>query len=135
MIKRWLDYALRPSGVALEQELNPSISRRGALIMKLMDQCEEVPAGYKTPCWLWQGGNSGDGRGGGYGRVYFDGGTLATHKALWIIVNGPITGKKQLDHLCENRGCMRPSHLELVPHKENQKRRSRKGVHSALQRP
>jgi len=75
-------------------------------------------------CLEWAGSTSGDGRGGGYGRVSIDGGTMAVHRVIWIIFNGPIPPKKQIDHRCKNRRCWKPSHLEMVTHKENQKRRA-----------
>lgn len=52
-----------------------------------------------------------------------DGATVAVHKTLWVVENGPIPPGKQLDHLCRNRLCVSPNHLEMVTHKENQKRR------------
>ena len=41
----------------------------------------------------------------------------------WIVENGPIPPRKQIDHLCRNRRCVRPSHLEMVTHRKNQRRR------------
>ena len=55
-----------------------------------------------------------------------DGHTVAVHRALWVTLNGYLPSKKQLDHLCKNRACVRPDHLEPVTHKTNQKRRDRK---------
>ena len=85
-----------------------------------------------TGCWIWQGGTSGDGRGGGYGRVSIDGGTMATHKATWICVHGPVPPRKQLDHACPGkprRLCCNPDHLRLVTHLQNQKLRDeRRGM-------
>lgn len=78
-----------------------------------------------TPCKIWQGADSGTGRGGGYGRMDFDGGKLAVHIAVWVCHHGPIPSKKQLDHLCKVRRCVAEDHLELVTHRENQRRRAR----------
>lgn len=103
--------------------------RRQRLYEKIRSRCDLVEAQAlftdNTPCWIYNGCHSGDGRGGGYGRVKFEGGTIATHIAMWVIVNGPIPPKKQLDHLCRRRLCCNPSHLELVTHKQNQKRRAK----------
>jgi hypothetical protein len=52
-----------------------------------------------------------------------DGQTVAVHLVVWTHYNGFIPGKKQLDHLCSNRRCVQPAHLELVTHRVNQKRR------------
>lgn len=74
-------------------------------------------------CLIWQGRTSGNGRGGGYPRFDFDGGTMAVHRAWWILENGPIPPRKQLDHTCRKRLCI--SCTELVTHKENQRRRDK----------
>jgi hypothetical protein len=76
-----------------------------------------------TGCWEWTGGHSGNGRGGGYARVSIRGKTYAGHRAVWEILFGPC-GDKQLDHICNNRKCINPYHMELVTNKENCKRRS-----------
>jgi hypothetical protein len=39
---------------------------------------------------------------------------------LWV---GPIPSGLQIDHLCRNKGCFNPEHLEPVTHTENQRRR------------
>lgn len=79
---------------------------------------------YEGDCWLWTGPDSGsNGRGYGYPRMSLDGGTVAVHIALWIVENGPIPPRKQLDHLCCKRRCVNPAHLELTTHRQNQKRR------------
>ena len=77
----------------------------------------------KSGCWVWTGPTSGDGRGGGYPRMCLNGHTVAVHRVMWTHFNGYIPGKKQIDHTCRNRLCVNPSHLEMVTHKENQRRR------------
>lgn len=37
---------------------------------------------------------------------------------------GYIPGNKQVDHLCNQRLCCNPQHLELVTHQTNQRRRA-----------
>lgn len=80
-----------------------------------------------TGCWEWQGPTSGDGRGGGYGRMCLYGQTVAVHIVMFINFFGYVPGKKQIDHKCKNRICCNPDHLEMVTHKQNQRRR-RKNV-------
>jgi HNH endonuclease len=55
----------------------------------------------------------------GYGRFKFNGVQVGAHRLSWIITNGPIPKNMQIDHLCRNRGCVRPDHLDLVTQKEN----------------
>lgn len=84
------------------------------------------------PCHVWQGPCSGEagrgrakGRGHSYPRMNLDGQTVAVHRVNWTNEHGYIPGKKQLDHLCKNRRCVRVSHLETVTHKTNQKRKEK----------
>lgn len=98
-----------------------------------MARCKPAFRGHSTPCWEWQGADSGkSGRGAGYPRMSLDGATVAVHIAAWVNANGLIPPRKQLDHLCCNRICVRPDHLELVTAKRNAQRRSRK-LHKAAQ--
>jgi len=76
-----------------------------------------------TPCWIWQGGDSGDGRGGGYGRISIDGFSAAVHRVVYTMIHGYLPAKRQVDHLCENRLCCNPEHLEDMTHKQNQRKR------------
>lgn len=79
--------------------------------------------GRQDPCHIWQGSDSGTGRGGGYPRMSLNGQTVAVHIVSFVNKNGFVPGKKQIDHLCNNRMCVNPDHLEMVTHKENQRRR------------
>lgn len=109
--------------------MNAPLSRRDAIRLRVMACVEIVDTGYvdekgrKSPCHLWTGPDSGSGRGGGYPRMALDGQTMAVHKVAWTNEHGIIPGKKQLDHKCRMRRCIRDDHLELVTHKQNQKRR------------
>lgn len=100
--------------------------RRERLFAKIMRRVRvhltPLP-GMATPCWEWTGPDSGTGRGGGYGRMSVDGATMAVHIVMWIIHNGPIPPRKQIDHRCAFRRCCNPDHLEMVTHKRNQRRR------------
>lgn len=102
------------------------MSRRKKIRDKILRNVVLFAGELDTPCWLWTGATSGNGRGGGYARMNLDGATVAVHKAAWINEHGMIPPKKQLDHLCHLRLCVREDHLELVTHKENQRRRDRK---------
>ncbi|PHR93206.1 MAG: HNH endonuclease [Robiginitomaculum sp.] len=98
------------------------ISRRTSIVNKVHSRVNLIPA---TGCWIWLGPHSGTGRGGGYPRMNLNGQTVAVHRVMYTHEHGYIPGKKQIDHKCRNRLCVNPSHLELVTHKENQKRRDR----------
>lgn len=79
--------------------------------------------GIPSPCHIWKGSNSGCKRGDDYPRMSLDGVTVAVHRVVYTNVNGLIPSKKQIDHLCNNTMCVNNLHLEMVSHKENQKRR------------
>lgn len=98
--------------------------RQLAIWKRLWTRTRVVDRGYATPCFEWAGPTSGNGKGGGYGRMCLNDTTCATHKVGWTNQHGYIPHGKQLDHLCENRLCWREDHLELVSHKRNQTRRA-----------
>lgn len=100
----------------------PTRGRRKRIFDKIMCRVQIDADG----CWIWTGPDSGKaGRGGGYPRMALDGATVAVHIAMWIIFNGPIPPRKQLDHQCRKRRCVRPNVCtELVTHKKNQERRA-----------
>lgn len=105
--------------------------RRTAIISRLEQRCEIVDTGFKlnntpSPCHLWRGSTSGTGRGGNYGRMSLNGQTVATHIVVYTHYFGYVPGKKQIDHLCNNRLCCNPAHLELVSHLTNQRRRAKR---------
>ncbi|WP_441280635.1 HNH endonuclease signature motif containing protein [Tardiphaga sp. 862_B3_N1_1] len=102
--------------------------RRQVIIEKIEARCEIVDTGYvldgkPSPCHVWQGPTSGTGRGGNYGRMSLDGQTVATHIVAYTHYFGFVPGKKQIDHKCRQRLCCNPAHLEMVTHKQNQRRR------------
>lgn len=109
-------------------------SRRTDIISRIFLRCQIVEnEALGTPCWLWTGPTSGDGykggkkgRGHSYGRMSLDGQTVAVHIVMWVCHHGFLPGKRQLDHLCTDRRCCNPAHLENVTHKQNQKRRAKR---------
>ena len=85
-----------------------------------------VQGGQPSPCHIWTGPDSGDGKGGGYGRMSLNSQTVAVHLVVYTHYYGYIPGKKQIDHLCNNRRCCNPVHLEMVTNLTNQRRRAKR---------
>lgn len=105
--------------------------RRHSIITKVETKCDIVDTGFTidnkpSPCHLWNGPTSGNGRGGGYGRMSLNGHTVAVHLVVYTHYYGYIPGNKQIDHLCNNRLCCNPAHLEMVSHITNQRRRAKR---------
>lgn len=80
--------------------------------------------GHETPCWIWQGGQTGN----GYGRTKYAGRMRPATHAFWMDAgNGPVPDGLQLDHLCFVPLCVNPAHVEPVtPEENNRRKRDRK---------
>lgn len=63
----------------------------------------------KTGCWNWVAGLQE----GGYGQFSSKETGLA-HRYSYILYTGPIPKGTQIDHLCFNRKCVNPNHMEAV---------------------
>lgn len=66
-------------------------------------------------CWQWVGG--GDGM--GYGYFWNGKRCVRAHRFSYETFVGPIAVGLQIDHLCRNRLCVNPEHLEPVTQKVN----------------
>jgi hypothetical protein len=96
-------------------------------IEQILDHVFHCPSG----CQLWLGGDTGDGKGGGYPKARYEGKMQTVTRIVWEEFVGPIPPGWQLDHKCArwsafprtNRRCIRLDHLDPVPGDVNNRRR------------
>jgi len=71
-------------------------------------------------CWSWSPGQ----RNTGYGNPFYvtKAHGVPPHRMAYELSVGPIPTGRVIDHLCRNKGCVRPDHLEPVTQVENIRR-------------
>src|SRR5437870_1891634 len=93
---------------------NPSIilevQRDQSAAHRLWSKVERTPG-----CWNWKGAVGQN----GYGHFWLNGRYISPHRVAYILEKGQISDNSTIDHLCRNRLCVNPSHLEAVLIREN----------------
>jgi hypothetical protein len=69
-------------------------------------------------CWQWTGSRLNS----GYGSFFHDGSGRPAHRVAYEIYVGSIPDGLTIDHLCRNKLCVRPDHLEPVSLSTNVRR-------------
>ena len=90
-----------------------SASRSPVSLGRLLTRVVWTPAG----CWEWQGALNQ-----GYGVATCDGERGRVHRLVYARLVGEPPAGLDLDHLCRNRKCCNPLHLEPVTRAENLRR-------------
>ncbi len=70
-------------------------------------------------CWVWQGGRAGN----RYGTFWRNGSQISTHRFAYGAFKGPIPAGTEIDHVCRNKACCNPDHLEAVTRSANEQRK------------
>lgn len=81
-------------------------------------------------CMLWMGTMRRD----GYGSLCVNYERWLAHRFSYSVFNGSIPDGLVIDHLCRNKRCVAPDHLEAVTQAENMRRGNVTKVRSAQQR-
>ncbi len=71
-----------------------------------------------SECWHFSGALNNN----GYGVIGVGRRVMYAHRAAYEVLVGPIPEGLTIDHLCRNRACINPTHLEPVTFRENVRR-------------
>lgn len=117
----------KPDGRTEEQRLVDGYNRIQARVVR----------GADGECWAWRGPLNTSGY-----ATYAIKGVLGVktknflvHRVMYELLVGPIGEGMELDHLCGNRPCSNPDHLEQVTRQENIRRQRAKRTHCAKGHP
>jgi hypothetical protein len=83
----------------------------------LAERLEDFTDNTGPGCWEWTGALRN-----GYGVLGDGAKVLYAHRVAYELAHGPIPAGKVIDHLCVNRSCVRPAHMDVVTRGENNRR-------------
>ena len=90
------------------------MTERRPTLERFLAKLRPAPGG----CWEWVGARVPD----GYGQLWDGSRLVSAHRWSYEFHVGDVPDGLQLDHLCRNRWCVNPWHLEPVTSGENTRR-------------
>lgn len=66
-------------------------------------------------CWLWTSTVNSK----GYAHFKLQNRQKTAHRLAYLLTGASLSEELHLDHLCRNRRCVNPAHMEPVSHREN----------------
>jgi hypothetical protein len=75
-------------------------------------------------CWLWQGTTNDK----GYGTIWNGHGNVMAYVYGWVMTRGELPEGFELDHVCRNPRCVKPTHMEPVTSSVNHLRKPPRDV-------
>jgi hypothetical protein len=90
------------------------LSNQIPIMARILDNIEKTDY-----CWVWTGRVSGK---RGYPQISLSGRQVMVHRVVFEEVIRLLLPGETIDHLCRNRVCVNPEHLEPIPLRDNVKR-------------
>src|SRR5262245_41517590 len=102
-----------------QNESSDSSTRPKAKLRKISGMEMSPPAAQakRNPCTLWNGARSSN----GYGQVNVNGRQRGIHRVVFEGAYGPIAPGHVIHHLCGNRACINPLHMEAMSARQHQR--------------
>lgn len=85
------------------------------IIDRFYDRIRLANEGVITNCWFWKGGLDTN----GYGCFKIPSKQVIAHRFSYELFKGRIPKGLVIDHICRNKSCVNPDHLDAVTQKEN----------------
>ena len=107
-VSRWCQKAVAATGGKSDRAAVKHHSR--TLLQKMWDRIDA-----SGPCWNWTGHIKEN----GYGSFNSDGRPVYPHRVMYETFVAAIPAGWVVDHVCNNRKCCNPDHLQAVTQNEN----------------
>lgn len=108
------DLEVHQGGRVRDQLTRDALGRYTAQSVRERFEAQHEPEP-NSGCWLWTGVVDRL----KYGSMEIDGRKAMAHRVAHLLYKGMIPPRLTIDHLCRNRMCVNPAHVEAVPQRVN----------------